>query len=75
MKTLIEIFRNTPPGNRCLTLTKNVLDVVYRSSIDSELDEKKDFTTKDLDIQLHPFPFKIVEETDIDSTPSIPYHL
>lgn len=71
MKTLIEIFRNTPPGNGCLTLTKNVLDVVYGGSIDYELDEKKDFTTKDFEVQLHPFPSKIAEETGIDSAPSI----
>lgn len=71
MKTLIEIFRNTPPGNACLILTKNVLSVVYGESFDDKIDEKMDITTKDFEVQLHPFPSKIAEENGIEGAPSI----
>jgi predicted peroxiredoxin len=71
LKTLIEVFRNIPPGKGCSTLTKNVLDVVYGESIDYEVDEKKDITTKDFEIQLLPFPSRRAEERGIESAPSI----
>ena len=71
MKTLIEVFRNTPPGKACLTLTKNVLDVVYGENIDYEIDKKTDITTKDFEVQMHPFPSRRAEERGIEGAPSI----
>jgi hypothetical protein len=38
LKILIEVFQNIPPGNGCLTLAKNVMDVVYGGSIDYDID-------------------------------------
>ena len=71
MKTLLEVFRNIPPGKGCSTLTKNVLDVVYGESIDYEVDEKKDIISKDFEVHLLPFPSRITDERGIESAPSI----
>ncbi len=71
MKTLIEVFRNIPPGKGCSTLTKNVLDMVYEGSIDYEIDKKMNITTIDFEVQLLPFPSKTAEERGIEKAPSI----
>ncbi|MFQ5888310.1 MAG: hypothetical protein ACE5HY_06400 [Candidatus Hydrothermarchaeales archaeon] len=71
MKTLIEVFRNIPPGKGCSTLTKNVLDVVYKGSCDYEIDKKMDITTIDFEVQLLPFPSRTAEGRGIERAPSI----
>ncbi len=71
MKTLIEVFRNIPPGKPCSKLTKNVLDVAYKGSIDYDVDKEMNITTRDFEIQLLPFPSKTAEERGIEGAPSI----
>jgi predicted peroxiredoxin len=71
LKTQIEVFRNTPPGKACSSLTKNVFDVVYGENIDYEINKKTDITTKDFEVQLHPFPSRTAEERGIEGAPSI----
>ena len=55
---LIEVFRNTPAGKGCLTLTKNVLDYVC--------DRQGDF-----DIRFISFPSKEAKERGVERAPSI----
>ena len=71
LKTLIEVFRNTPPGKACMSLTKNILDIVYGENIDHKIDKKTDITTKDFEVKLHPFPSRTAEERGIEGAPSI----
>ncbi len=58
MNTLIEVFRNVPAGKGCLSLTKNVLDLVCEKQGDFE-------------IRFISFPSEVANERGIERAPSI----
>lgn len=59
MKILLEVFRNTPPGKACQTLSANVLEVVS-----SNLD-------KDMEVRLLPFPSPEADERGVEIAPCL----
>lgn len=72
METLLEIFRNIPPGKKCSTVTKNVLEIVSEMGCDYDLVGKtQEIVNKDFEVKLISFPSKEAEERGITKAPAI----